>query len=204
MTASALVPQFALQRDVPIAALAEQRRGLDPDARISLTDQLVAAIARGLVEHPRLNAILIDDGKTILELAGINIGIAFAMPDGLVTPPILAADRLSLAELATERRAVGKAAAEGRLDAAVLAEVTFTLSNLGPFGISRFTALVAPPQAAILAVGAPAANGLLTLSLSCDHRVVDGAPAAECLATIAGLLEQPNWMRALPGAELPA
>jgi pyruvate dehydrogenase E2 component (dihydrolipoamide acetyltransferase) len=194
MSASALVPQFTLQRDVATAELKRQREGLDAEDRVSVSDQLTAAVARALVLHPRLNATLLAEQKEIVELAAINVGLAFAVDDGLISPPIMGADRLTLAQLAGTRREIGESVRSGTVAAAALAEVTFTISNLGPFGIDRFTALVVPPQAAIVAVGSTRPDGSLTLSLSCDHRVVDGAPGAEFLRDVAAGLEEPSWM----------
>lgn len=199
MVASAAIPQFTLDRGVRTASLAELRKRLKPDDAVSLTDQIVAAVARGLARHQRLNASYLQDEGAILEHRAINVGIAIAIPDGLVTPPILKADMLSLPDLARARRAGTAAVRDRSINAALLAKVTFTISNLGPFGVQRFTALVVPPQAGILAVGA-VTDDRMCLSLSCDHRVVDGAPAAEFLRDVVGLLEQPTWMETLPKA----
>jgi pyruvate dehydrogenase E2 component (dihydrolipoamide acetyltransferase) len=114
--------------------------------------------------------------------------------DGLVVPSILDADRLSLAELADRRRALTEAAREGRLKPADVFSTTFTVSNLGPTGVSRFRALVLPPQAGILAVGGTSPRGTMALALSCDHRVVDGLPAAMFLRDVAERLHDPSWM----------
>ena len=201
MSLSATIPQFTLQRDVQTAFAAEHRAAFDAEARISLTDQLVAAVSRALSIHPRMNSILAESEKRIVELAAINVGIAYAIPDGLIAPPIMNANERTLPELSRERRAAAEAAAEGTVSAAALAEVTFTVSNLGPMGIKSFTALVVPPQAAILAVGATDAEGMMPLSLSCDHRIVDGAPAAEFLGSVVELLEQPTWMDSIVSKE---
>jgi pyruvate dehydrogenase E2 component (dihydrolipoamide acetyltransferase) len=198
MTASAQIPQFTLGRDVHAGPLAAVREHLGDARSVSLTDQIVAAVARSLVEHPRLNASYVEDEVAIIEHSQINVGIAVAIRDGLVTPPILDANRLSLFDLAAARREATSAVRDRRIDAASLAKVTFTISNLGPFGVDRFTALVVPPQAAILAVGA-VSDGRMCLSLSCDHRVVDGAPAAEFLRDVVAGLEEPEWMERLPG-----
>jgi Pyruvate/2-oxoglutarate dehydrogenase complex, dihydrolipoamide acyltransferase (E2) component, and related enzymes len=201
MTASAAIPQFTVERVVSTAALSDQRALFDAADRISFTDQLVAAVSRALVAHPRLNATIVPEDKIIVELASVNIGLAFAVDDGLISPPVMTADRLSLKDLSKARREIGEAVRSGNVSPAALAEVTFTISNLGPFGVDRFTALVVPPQAAILAVSAVNPEGRMSLSLSCDHRVVDGAPAAEYLRDVADALEEPGWMTELETAE---
>ena len=122
------------------------------------------------------------------------MGIAVALPDGLVAPAVLRADALSLPELAAERRRLTAAAQAGVLTPGELLSATFTVSNLGTFGVSRFRALVVPPQAAILAVGGLRPDGTVTLALSCDHRVLDGAPGAEFLRDLTRSLVEPAWL----------
>ncbi len=192
VTASAAIPQFTVEYDVEVAAMAAVRPQLPPS--VSYTDMVHAAAARALTRHRRLNASWADHG--IVEHASINLGFALAMEsqDGLVVPSILGADRLSPAELAERRRTLTEAAREGRLKPVDVFSTTFTVSNLGPTGVSRFRALVLPPQAAILAVAATSARGTMTLALSCDHRVVDGLPAALFLRDVAELLQDPSWM----------
>src|SRR5581483_3590314 len=142
----------------------------------SITDVLTAACARALRAHPGVNASF--DGDAIVRHREINVGLAVALDDGLLSPAILRADELDLAALAEERTRLVAAARAGRLSGAELSAATFTISNLGPFGIDRFQSLVVPPQAAILAVGAIRADATVSLCLSCDHRVLDGAPVA--------------------------
>lgn len=193
MSASAAVPQFTVESDADLRSLAGMRATLDPALRPSYADVLTAACAQALVRHPRLNASFDDDA--IVEHGEVNIGLAVAVPDGLVAPAVMNADRLSLAELATERRRLTEAAVASALRPAELLSATFTISNLGPLGVRRFRALVVPPQAAILAVGRLADEGVMSLSLSCDHRVVDGAPAALFLADVLERLADPDWVR---------
>ena len=126
-------------------------------------------------------------------------GPAIALPDGLIAPAIREADARTLPEIAGERRRLAAAAAAGTLGPDDLFSTTFTISNLGPLGVRRFRALVVPPQAAILAVGAITERHELSLALSCDHRVLDGAPAARFLATVVELLEAPEWADELLG-----
>jgi pyruvate dehydrogenase E2 component (dihydrolipoamide acetyltransferase) len=137
------------------------------------------------------------DEDAILQHADVNVGIAVSLDDGLIAPAIRNADRLSLPELKAERVRLTEAAQAGKLTMQEAMSATFTISNLGPLGIRRFRALVVPPQAAILAVGTVAGDGRMSLSLSCDHRVLDGAPAARFLGELTGRLEQPDWVERL-------
>lgn len=206
MGLSAQIPQFTLERWVELgeaSAVRDRLRARSLPA--SWEDLLIAATARALRAHPAVNASFDEDG--IIEHPEINIGIATALADGLVSPAIRNADRCTFAELAAERRRLREGAAAGHLRGVELFGATFTISNLGPYGIDRFRALVIPPQAAILATGRLVErNGTpqIALSLSCDHRALDGAPAAMFLGTVCELLEEPEWMSELlpdPGAE---
>jgi pyruvate dehydrogenase E2 component (dihydrolipoamide acetyltransferase) len=193
MTASALVPQFTVEQDVPLGALQARRSAWKASgADVSVADVLTAACARALRAHPGVNASWTDEG--IVRHASVDVGLAVALPDGLVAPAVLRADTLSLPELAAERRRLTAAARAGQLTPAELLSATFTVSNLGTFGVSRFRALVVPPQAAILAVGGLRPDGTVTLALSCDHRVLDGAPGAEFLRDLADSLAEPAWL----------
>jgi pyruvate dehydrogenase E2 component (dihydrolipoamide acetyltransferase) len=132
----------------------------------------------------------------------VNIGLAVAIEDGLVVPVVHRADALGLGQLAARRAEVVTRAQAGKLSLDDLSSGTFTISNLGMYGVDAFSAIVNPPQAAILAVsriadrvvplhGQPAVQPMMTLSLSCDHRVVDGARGAQFLQTLADLIEDP-------------
>jgi len=186
------VPQFALARDV------DARRLQHRDEGISVTDLLVEACARALARHRRLTASWRDGGLVAGE--GVNVGVAVATADALVVPVIHDADRLTLVEISARRRELAGAARTGTLRPENVQGGTFTISNLGMYGVDAFQAIVNPPQAAILAVGriverpvavdgAIAARPVLTLTLSFDHRVVDGARGAEFLDTLASLVE---------------
>jgi pyruvate dehydrogenase E2 component (dihydrolipoamide acetyltransferase) len=193
MSASALIPQFTLEAEVNRAGLTRRRLDFaEAGHHLSFSDAVVAACARGLLACPQINASF--DGDSIIHHREINIGVAVALPDGLVAPAIRNADQLSLAELAAERKRLTAAAMAGKLKAEELLSTTFTISNLGRFAIPRFRALVVPPQAAILAIGAPSSDGLVTLALSCDHRVFDGAPAAGFMVRVVDLLDNPDWI----------
>jgi pyruvate dehydrogenase E2 component (dihydrolipoamide acetyltransferase) len=172
-------------------------------AKISVNDFLVRASAIALLAHPGVNASFSPEGRghTLLHQR-INIGIAVASEAGLVVPVIGDADHKTPAQIATETKRLVNRAQERKLIDADLADGTFTISNLGMYGIEQFTAIINPPQGAILAVGAArpepvAVNDTVQIrtrmryTLSADHRIIDGALAARFLATLTGLLEQP-------------
>ncbi len=188
-------PQFSISRDVDMSAANEARKR----AGASYTDAIVAACAQALREHPRLRARIEDDALVTSE--AIHVGIAVALDDGLLVPVLRDADQKDLVALARDREDLERAAHAGKLHAEALTGAVFTVSNLGTLGIDRFTAIVNPPEAAILAVGrvserivaregAPAARPVVTLTLSVDHRVADGATAARFLADVAERLER--------------
>jgi pyruvate dehydrogenase E2 component (dihydrolipoamide acetyltransferase) len=197
MLASAAIPQFALERSVSFEAIGRLRAdAAEPEAStFSDVNVLIAAVAHALRAHMYLNASYADDG--IVTHDEVNVATAIALEDGLVAPAIQRADTLALAEISGERRRLTSLALAGEVHPRDLLCATFTVSNLGPFGIDRFRALVVPPQAAILAVGALRDDQRVDLTLSVDHRVADGAPAARFLATLAGRLEDPSWLCAL-------
>jgi pyruvate dehydrogenase E2 component (dihydrolipoamide acetyltransferase) len=190
------VPHFFVVREVDAGGLNEARRKLGPDieksrgVKFTHTDLLLALVARVLQKHPRINSSWTNEG--ICVNADINIGVAIAMENGVVAPVIHNADKAALGDIATQRRDLTERARSGKLRPADIAGGTFTISNLGMFGVDAFTAIIIPPQAGILAVGAitdrvvpvdghPGVRPMMTLTLSSDHRVVDGARAAEFL-----------------------
>ena len=188
-------PQFSISRDVDMTAANEKRSQMGA----SYTDVIVAACAKALRDHPRLRA-RIDEGSLVTPDA-INVGIAVALDDGLLVPVIGDADRKGLGELAREREDLERAARSGKLRADAVAGAVVTVSNLGTLGVDRFTAIVNPPEAAIIAVGrvsdrvvakggSPAVRPVVTLTLSVDHRVADGATAARYLSAVAERLER--------------
>ena len=196
------VPHFYLERDVNATALSQWRKALQvrSSAKITYSDLMVKLVAAALCSHPRLNASW--QNEQIVPNAAINIGLAVAVDDGLLVPVVQNATQLGLVEIAQRRSELVEKAQAGKLAPADMANGTFTISNLGMFGVERFNAIVNPPQAAILAVGAivdrvvpvngqSAVQPMLTLTLSCDHRVVDGARAAQFLQTLVGYLEDP-------------
>jgi pyruvate dehydrogenase E2 component (dihydrolipoamide acetyltransferase) len=203
------VPHFYLLREVNAARLIAwrddaQRRAAAPmgAGKITYTDLLVKLVAAALRRHPRLNAAWHAEREAIVLNPEVNVGLAVAVDAGLVVPVIHRADGLGLSQLAARRAELVAKAQAGKLSPADLSGGTFTLSNLGMYGVDAFNAIVNPPQAAILAVsriadrvvpvnGQPAVQPMLTLSLSCDHRAVDGARGAQFLQTLADLIEDP-------------
>jgi pyruvate dehydrogenase E2 component (dihydrolipoamide acetyltransferase) len=195
-------PHFSLQRELDASRLlswqrlARERTGV----HITVTDLLVRVVANALVAHPALNRAWSDGG--LVGAAGIGVGLAVALEEGLVVPVIQDADGLGLAAICARRQELVSRAREGRLAPADVQGGTFTISNLGMYGVDAFTAIINAPQAAILAVGriservlavggAAVVTPALTLTLSCDHRAVDGARAAAFLQTVASTLEDP-------------
>jgi pyruvate dehydrogenase E2 component (dihydrolipoamide acetyltransferase) len=206
--ANAEIPHFYLGIVVDmdnVVAMREQLGAALPDAKISFNDFVVLACARALVAHPDINAYW--NGETIVRRGEVHVGIAVAVDDGLVVPVIKNTDRRSLREIAAMARDLGTRARSKKLAPPEMAGSTFSVSNLGMFGIESFAAVVNPGEGAILAVGsildeAVVKNGTLAVgkrmrvTLSCDHRVMDGASAARFLGTLRQLLEQPLAMLA--------
>ncbi len=187
-------PQFSIERDVDMSAANARRKR----AGASYTDVVVSAVAQALRAHPRLRSRF--DGDAIVEQSGAHIGLAVAVSDGLLVPVIRDADAKDLAGLARDRERLEAGAQAGKLSADALSGAVFSVSNLGSLGVDRFTALVNPPDAAILAMGrvrdrVVAREGkaevrpIVTLTLSVDHRVADGADAARFLDDVAERLE---------------
>jgi len=184
-------PHFFVMREVDASNLvAERARG---PVEATYTDLIVHAVAAALTRHPRMNG----------SASEINIGLAVAVPDGLLVPVIQGADRLTVDELVARRKELLDRIRLGKLRAADLSGGTFTLSNLGMYGVDAFTAILTDGQAGILAVGritnrvvavqgAPAVRPTMMMSLSCDHRRVDGARAAEFMQSLVALLEKPQ------------
>jgi pyruvate dehydrogenase E2 component (dihydrolipoamide acetyltransferase) len=195
-------PHFYLLREVDAGRLGSWRevaRGR-LGREVSVTDLLVRATAAALGDRPRLNAAWADG--SIHQNDEVNVGIAVAVEDGLVVPVIHGADRIGLGAIAERREDIVARARESALRPEDVERGTFTISNLGMFGVDAFNAVVNPPQAAILAVGrivdrvaahdgAPVVRPTMVLTLSCDHRVVDGARAAQFLDALATLIEEP-------------
>jgi len=190
----------------PLVALKQRLRtgAGDPSAVLpTVTDLLLKAAARTLSEQPAVNASLVDDRHVVYE--DVNIGLATDTERGLLVPTIYGADRKTLGEIARARKEVLERIRASRQTVDDLANGTFTISNLGMFGVRHFTALINPPQSAILAVGeiyqAPqvagdrvVAGAEMQVSLVVDHRILDGADAARFLARLRELIQDPEWM----------
>jgi pyruvate dehydrogenase E2 component (dihydrolipoamide acetyltransferase) len=213
------VPHFFVVREVDAGALNDARQKLGPEIeksqtekshglKLTHTDLLVALVARVLLKHPRMNASWTGEG--VRTNAEINIGLAMAVDDGVVAPVIHNAPKAALGEIAVQRRDLTERARGGKLRPTDIAGGTFTISNLGMFGVDAFTAIIIPPQVAILAVGRiadrvvavgvgsdarPGIRPMMTLTLSSDHRVVDGARAAEFLRDLVEAIGNPQqWL----------
>ena len=201
------VPHFFLVRDVDCGELMAFQKKLNAEAQKSqsaaptITDLLIGILARVLAKHPRMNASWTGEG--IRSNAEINVSVAMAVRDGVVGAVIHKADRAAIAEISALRRELTERARAGRLRPADITGGTFTLSNLGMYGVDAFSAIITPPQAAVLAVGSvsdrvvavegkPGIRPMMTMTLSSDHRVVDGAQAAEFLSELTNATREPE------------
>ncbi len=197
------VPHFYLTTEVAMDRaweLREELNALEGQPKVSFTDMIVKACALALGKHPGVNASF--QGETIRVHYRAHIGIAVALPDGLITPVLRDCDRKSLTQIAVEGRDLVERARNRRLRAQEISGATFSVSNLGMFGVDEFSAIINPPEGAILAVGAvlekPVAEQgqvrigrRMRLTLSCDHRAVDGAMGARFLQDLKRFLEEP-------------
>jgi pyruvate dehydrogenase E2 component (dihydrolipoamide acetyltransferase) len=201
------VPHFFLVCDVDAGELliAQKRLSLDAESSntlaLTLTDLLISLVARVLVKHPHMNSSW--TGQGIRSNPDINISVAMAVKDGVVAAVLHKADAVNLGEISAQRRELTERARAGRLRPADIAGGTFTISNLGMYKVDAFSAIITPPQAAILAVGSisdrvvpldgkPGIRPTMTMTLSSDHRVVDGAKAAEFLSDLANAIRDPQ------------
>jgi pyruvate dehydrogenase E2 component (dihydrolipoamide acetyltransferase) len=196
------IPHFFLLREINASRLIAWREQARRQRAVNVTytDLLVMAVAHTLRAHPRVNASWREGA--IIQHPEVNVALAVAADYGLVTPVIHQADSLTLGAIAEQRMQLVQRAQSGKQRPADLAGATFTISNLGMYGVDAFNAIIPGPQAAILAVGrivervvplhgVPAVQPMMALSLSCDHRVIDGARGAEFLGALADLLEEP-------------
>ena len=200
------VPHFFVRRDVDATALNEYRASIVGEVeravqvRVTHTDLLVALVARVLRKHPRLNASWTAEGIRLHDR--VHMGVAIAVNDGVVAAVIRNAQTATIADIAQQRRELAERARGGKLRPADISDATFTISNLGMYQVDQFSAIITPPQAAILAVGAiadrvvavdgkPAVRPMMTLTVSCDHRVADGARAAQFLSDLAHAASEP-------------
>jgi pyruvate dehydrogenase E2 component (dihydrolipoamide acetyltransferase) len=197
------IPHFYLTADYDVTNLVSIRQQMVDmtGAKVSLNDFIIRAIALALRHHPNVNASWGDDAIT--QHGEVHVGVAVATQDGLITPVIRNADQKSVQDIATEVRALADKAKNRKLKPEEYQGSTFTISNLGAWGIEEFTAIINPPNAAILAIGAAEARPVadanrqivvrdrMKVTLSCDHRIIDGASGAEFLKTLRQYLEQP-------------
>jgi pyruvate dehydrogenase E2 component (dihydrolipoamide acetyltransferase) len=205
------VPHFFVVREVDAGALVQARDNLTAvlektrGVRPTHTDLLIALVARVLLKHPRLNASWTGTGIRLNK--HVHIGVAMAVHDGVVTAVFHQADKTDLAEIAIQRRELADRAKAGRLRPEDISGATFTITNLGMYNVDAFSAIIIPPQAAILAIGRiadrivpvdghPGIRPMMTMTLSSDHRVVDGARAAAFVNDVAEALREPNKLLA--------
>jgi len=191
--------QLTITTEADAAAMVTRRQKLKEEFPLTYTDLIVEAVARALREHPRLNAT--TDGGTVQYHPDIHVGIAVALDEGLIVPVIRNADRKSVREIAGENQQLAEKARAGTLGVDEVSGGTFTITNLGAYGVDAFTPILHLPQVGILGVGRvqqkPAVHDgavtirhLMTLSLTFDHRIVDGAPAAGFLQAVVEKLSE--------------
>jgi pyruvate dehydrogenase E2 component (dihydrolipoamide acetyltransferase) len=195
------VPTFYLTAEYDMERVAEMRGAMaDAGFKVSFNDVVLKAVATALAQHPEVNAHWMGD--KIRNFSRVHLAMAVAIEDGLITPVIFDADRKRLSEIAAEARDLAKRARERKLKPEEYTGSTFSVSNLGMMQIDQFTAIINPPEAAILAVGsveekpvvvdgALAVRKRMRVTMSCDHRVIDGALGARFLQTLRRLIENP-------------
>jgi len=200
------VPHFFLTSEIDMERAADMRRSLNelyPDVKISINDIIIKVAAVTLIQHPQVNASFQD--KTVRYYEHADIGVAVATENGLITPIVRAAELKSLPEITAEVRELADRARARKLKPEEYTGATFSISNLGMFGIEEFTAVINPPEGAILAVGAMApkavvkdgeitARQTMRVTMSCDHRVIDGAVGAKFLQTFKQIMENPLYL----------
>jgi len=205
-----LIPHFYETIDIEMDAVLRLRQKLNQrlekqGVKLSISDFVNKAVATALLEHPALNARFNAEAGQITRYGDVNLGIATAIPDGLIVPVLRGFNRLSLVEIRQRTADLVERARAQRLKREEQTEATFTVSTLGAAGVREFSAIINPPEVAILAVGAVEARAvvrdgqvvartMMTVTLSADHRAVDGAAAAEFLVTLKSLLEDPALM----------
>jgi pyruvate dehydrogenase E2 component (dihydrolipoamide acetyltransferase) len=204
LTQAWTVPAFQLTVDVDMTRaneLVQKQRELNPDVRITVTDVLTKVCAMALMRHPDMNVQYTDDALLVFPSA--DVGIAVAAPQGLVVPVVKSAERMTIAQIAHVRGDLVSRARDNKLRSDDLEGGTFTISNLGMYDVDQFIAVLNPPQASILAVGqtrdmvVPRGSDLkvlpvMTMTITCDHRAVDGATGAEFLKTVKAFLQDPG------------
>jgi pyruvate dehydrogenase E2 component (dihydrolipoamide acetyltransferase) len=202
-------PHFYLSRSIDMSRVIDWRKGVNTTqgengTKVSVNDIIIFAVARALKEHPMVNASW--QGDQIIQFGGAHVAMAVALPEGLVTPVVRHADQMRLVDIAKATKSMASKARKGELTNEDFSGGTFTVSNLGMMGIEEFTAIINPPQAAILAIGATiktpvvdqsdqvVVKPMMKVTMSCDHRVVDGLVGAQFLQTLINYLEEPLGM----------
>jgi pyruvate dehydrogenase E2 component (dihydrolipoamide acetyltransferase) len=201
------VPHFYVTADCRVDRLLELRRAVNESAerKISVNDFVLKAVAAALVRVPAANAVWNGDSDSIRRFDAVDLAVAVATQDGLLTPVVRGADTLTLSAISATVAELAERARAGRLKQHELEGGSFAVSNLGMYGVDAFSAILNPPQAGILAVGAAkqrpvvedgalTVGTVMTVTLSADHRVVDGAVAAEWMAAFVNLMENPGSM----------
>ena len=200
------VPHFFLTTEIEMDRAAEMRRSineLDPELKISINDIIIKVAAAALIAHPQVNASFQE--KVVRYYERADVGVAVAIDEGLITPVVRSADQKSLGEIAHEVRDLAERARKRKLKPEEYTGASFSISNLGMFGIDEFTAVINPPEGAILAVGAMSpkpvvreneivVRQIMRVTMSCDHRVIDGATGAKFLQTFKKILENPLYL----------
>jgi pyruvate dehydrogenase E2 component (dihydrolipoamide acetyltransferase) len=200
------VPHFFLTTEIEMDKASELRRQLNelsPEMKVSINDLVIKVAAVALIQHPSVNASFQDKAIRYYERA--DIGVAVAIEDGLITPVIRSADAKSVGQISREVRELAERARARKLKPEEYTGATFSISNLGMFGIEEFTGVINPPEAAILAVGMMqpkpvvrdgevTVRQLMRVTMSCDHRVIDGATGAKFLQTFKKILENPLYL----------
>jgi pyruvate dehydrogenase E2 component (dihydrolipoamide acetyltransferase) len=197
------IPTFYLTAEFDMERVVEMRTAmtqLGDEFKVSVNDIVMKAVATALSMHPEVNAHWLGD--RMRQFNRVHLGMAVAVEDGLITPVVFDADRKRMSEISREARELAKRARERRLKPDEYTGATFSVSNLGMFGIEHFTAIINPPESGILAIGAVEAKPVavdgervtrqrMRVTMSCDHRVIDGATGARFLQTLRRMLENP-------------
>ena len=200
------VPHFFLTTEIDMERAVDLRRAINelyPDANVSINDVIIKVTAAALIQHPQVNASFQE--KNIRYYEHADIGVAVATENGLITPVVRSADLKSLPEIGAEVRELAERARARKLKPEEYTGATFSISNLGMFGIDEFTAVINPPEGAILAIGAMAPKPVvrdgqivvrhtMRVTMSCDHRVIDGATGAQFLQTFKQVMENPLYL----------
>lgn len=201
--AKATIPHFYVSQDIDVERLLRSKAQMDAgELRISINDFVLRAAALALREHPVVNSGFDPKRSVVLQYESVDLSVAVTLPEGLITPIVKNADKKGLKEISREVKGLVKKAKEGKLQLEEFQGGSFTVSNMGMFGVSDFSAIINPPQCAILAVsgiqdlpivkeGSVVAGKVMRLTLSADHRVIDGVAAATFMQTLKKLLESP-------------